>query len=349
LTVAPVAMCGALLAAGLDRFLPERNGVRTALAFAAWSAGIALWAAAGRDVFGLGYLAAATAGDGHVPALSVGVIASQGIPSVAWTFAPLEPAFIAGRLGFALLATAAAAGLGSLLRFQSVASPSSVPHLPSVRVEEERATPRPTLAIVAAQTGSLAGTSLIIAGRWMRRSRLAWMGMAGALIAALVPGTAPGVALAVALTVPMAVVSRTSAREVHVASALEATTAAFLRPSAALMHGWVLGVLTLAPALPAVARMGGVQAATACAGVLGSALWLTWTHRCAARPLLGISTLAALWYLNVFDAPPGPLDLLGLWHPSPSALVAATSFTAAMAWLLWRSDRRTAGARRMPA
>ncbi|MGI8546971.1 MAG: hypothetical protein ACR2M1_06495 [Gemmatimonadaceae bacterium] len=60
------------------------------------------------------------------------------------------------------------------------------------------------------------------------------------------------------------------------------TTAAFFQPSPALMHGWVLALLTVAPTIPALARMPIVQAATA---VLG--LWHTNTVA------LLIATLAA--------------------------------------------------------
>ncbi|MFP2905394.1 hypothetical protein ACLESD_10120 [Pyxidicoccus sp. 3LFB2] len=160
-----------------------------------------------------------------------------------------------------------------------------------------------------------------------------------ALVLALGAG-APGAALAMALMVLMAVASNTSDREVRVAATLEMTTAALLRPSPSLLHGGVLTLMAALPAIPALARMAPVQAATAGLGLIASALWLTWTHRCVQRPLLGISTFALLWYVEVFNDLPPALDVLGLWHTSAHALLAAAAAAGGMLFLVGRHDRQ---------
>jgi hypothetical protein len=339
LIVLPAGICAALVGALLDRFLPERSGLRATLAFAGWMLAVGLYFATRADLFGIGYVALA-AGRAHPPALSVGVISTRGLPPVDWRSAPLPAAFALGRLGLAGALVAATAALVPLLGPRPVLAfgGGSAAAAPVLR-PPSGVWPAPTLTF---RTASTPAAALRVAARWLGRSRSAWAAMALALVLALVPGGAPGPALAAALAVPMLALSRTSPREVRVAATLEATTPALLRPSPALMHAWVLALLAAAPALPAVARMPAVQAATALAAAAGAALWLVWTHRCAPRPLLGVSTFAAVWYADTFNDLPAPMDVLGLWHPSAAALAATATFAAAMLVATARHDRRGA-------
>ena len=93
------------------------------------------------------------------------------------------------------------------------------------------------------------------------------------------------------------------------------------------------------PELPALLRTGAVQAATAVLGLIAATLWLTWTHRCAERPVLGTATFAALWYLSVFNHPPARFDVFGLWGSSGQALVWSAAAAAVALALVVRHDR----------
>lgn len=366
LIVVPVGMFAALLAAVLDRYLPERNGAKTALAFGAWMAVVMTSITTRRDLFGMSYLKHVMAVGPGSPSFSVGVVTTQGMPSVLWQTAPLTSDFVWSRLGLIALIVAAGAGLGFLLRLNvnavrsdhAIRSDGAGPVVVPIRVRggvghdvgyevghevhSVPAAPRFAVATATATASTLA-TARGIAARWLGRSRIAWAAIVLTLVLSIRPGGAPGVALAVALTVPMIITSRTSVREARVAATLEVTTAAFFRPSPALMHGWVLALLAIAPALPALARMPVLQAATAVLGVVASVFWLMWTHRCAPpcvpRPLLGIAIFATIWYVDVFNDIPAQLDVLGLWHASVLALLIATFVACGMVLLVARYDR----------
>lgn len=346
LIVTPVGLFAALLGAVLDRFLADRNGARAALTFCIWFAMMGLSVAARWDLFGMSYLTGATSTEGHVPALSVGLVAARGLPSTAWTSVPWVPGFVPVRLGLILGMMAAVGGLAFLLRptLASALSTSSRPPTSAAPTQAHWVLPS-RLTPALTPTASVLTTARVVAGRWLGRSRLAGALLALVLVLALGPGT-PGAALAVALMALMAVVSRTTPREARVAVTLELTTAALFRPSPSLLHGGLLALLAAVPLLPAFARMARVQLATAVLGLAASALWLTWTHRCVQRPLLGISTFALLWYVDVFNDVPPALDVLGLWQSSPMALMSAAAAAGVLLVLVARHDRQ--GAARLP-
>lgn len=352
LIVVPIGMVAALLAAVLDRFLPERNSAKTALAFAAWIGAVMASIAARPDLFGMSYVRDAMAPPGSDPAFSVGVVTTQGMSSIPWQTAPLASEFALSRLGLIALMTATAVGFGFLLRLRmnptapakSTGGVVAAPGAPSGDMSAISIARPTTVASVASVSATASASAFAtmrgIVARWLTRSRIAWAAIVITLLLGIRPGGAPGAALAVALTIPMIITSRTSLREARVSATLEMTTAAFFRPSPALMHGWVLALIAIAPALPALARMPVLQAATAMIALIGFAMWLTWTHRCVSRPLLGISSVAVIWYANAFNNMPAQLDILGLRHASTTALLIATVAACGMILLVRRHDRR---------
>lgn len=64
-----------------------------------------------------------------------------------------------------------------------------------------------------------------------------------------------------------------------------------------------------------------------------------WMHRCVPRPLLGTSTFAAVWSIDVFNDIPVSLDIFGLWHVSAVALLIAAMIACGMMLLVRRHDR----------
>ncbi|MFV2072656.1 MAG: hypothetical protein ACC742_08390 [Thermoanaerobaculales bacterium] len=341
LIVAPVGMLAALLAATFDRFLPERNLARTLFAFGAWMGAVVLSLVVQRDLFAIDYLKQTAMAGAAASVFALGVIETQNVSSIPWHVAPLTASFVGSRLALASLMVAVSGALAFLLRPRLSAAPfaGGVCPIAVAPREMERVKPAPLDATALATASMLTAVRIIVAG-WMRRSRLAWVALAAALVLALIPGGSRGASIAVALTLPMIIISRTSFREVRVAATLEKTTAALFRPSPALMYSLVLALVALAPTLPALARMQAVQSATAVLGGLASTLWLTWTHRCVRRPLLGISTFAGLWYFDVFNDVPPALDFLGLWHASSAALLLTAVAASGMLLLVGQHDSR---------
>jgi hypothetical protein len=339
LAVLPVGLFAVAASAILDRCLPERSGVRAALVFGLWFALMALSAMAQWDLFGIRYLAQATATGDARPSLSIGVIAGQAMPAVPWIHAPLTPGFVPFRLSLILGLVGALIPLAFLLSPSPRSVAAAGGHGTGASMPPAASRVLAQLPSVRLPTASAWVTVRAIAARWRGRARLIWALMALALALAL-STAAPGAALAVAHTVLMAVVSRISQREQQVAATLERTTAAFLRPSPSLLHGGVLALMAAVPALPAFVRMAPVQALTASAGLLAASLWLTWTHRCVQRPLLGISTFSLLWYIDVFNDVPSVVDVLGLWHPGARTLTITGVAAGALLMLVERHDRR---------
>lgn len=341
LIVAPVGMAAALLGAVLDRFLPERSIAKAALAFSAWMGALTLPLLVSRDLLAIGYINQAAMPGEPERAFAVGVIAAREMPSILWQTTPFLEPFVWSRLVLVALLLATTTAFALLLGPGLNVAPPSGDVAPTATAPARAWPGRPARSeAVTPATASALVTVGAMVGGWMNRSPYVWAAIAISLLLALLAGHAPGASLAVALTVPVTILSKTSAGEVQVAATLERTTAALWRPAPALMYGWVLALLAVAPTLPGLVRMRPVQAATAVSGVLASALWLTWTHRCVRRPLLGTAIFVTFWYFAVFNDLPSALDLFGLWHESATALLITLLLAGTMLSLVGLSERR---------
>ena len=185
----------------------------------------------------------------------------------------------------------------------------------------------------------LPGSLPVVVGRWLARSPLVASLLAVALLLALAATGSPGLSFAAALLVPVAVVTGMSTAEARVAGTLERTTASLLRPRPALGFGWQLALLAIVPTLPSLLHVSTLQAGTAALAIVTVAMWLTWTHRCISRPVLGESIVALLWYLDVLNHPPAPFDIFGLWHADVRTFLLALAASAAVSLAVWWHDR----------
>ena len=337
LIVAPVALAAVLLGAMLDRYLGERSGTRTIVAIGIWFSAMIVAILSPWDLVGVNYLREAAAPGARTSTMAVGIITDRGLPTIPWTSAPLTPDLLRDRLTLLALLALGTVVLVPILRRDIVAR--SAPRL--TKWAESSAAP---LRIPPGRHPPVAAVGMvrlvaILVMRWMARSRAVVAVTLIALLLAVHGGSTTGAALATALIIVPVVLSRTSARELRVAATLESTTAALHRPSPMLTSCWALALLALGAASPVLPRVPAIQAATAILGILSTTMWLTWTHRCVARPVLGVSTFGLIWYASVFNHPAPALDLFGLWQADLGALGLAATTAGITSALVARHDR----------
>lgn len=343
LIVGPVGIAAVALGALLDRYLGRWTGRRTLAAFTVWFAAMLASATGGQDLFGVSYLRRVIVAGGHPASLAVGAVSTRGLASIPWTSTPLTPDLIWSRVMVTAVLGAVIAMLSVAIRFR-IGTAHAVGATRDgrwVTTDLEPEAPSHALPRRRASGGraNIPLTMYIVVRRWLAGSRLATALMLLTLALAIRRGDASSATFAAALVIPAVVVSRTSRREVRVASTLESTTSALVRPTATLTYCWVLAVLALLPAVPALVRTNLLQATTAVFGMLAATMWLTWAHRCAQRPVLGTATFAALWYLSVFNHPPASFDVFGLWGANVRALLGSLVAAGVTLVLVVRHDR----------
>ncbi|MEO8561337.1 MAG: hypothetical protein ABI601_04630 [bacterium] len=341
LLVAPVAIAAVALGALLDRYVGLRTGLRTFVAFAVWFAAMLASALGGRDLFGVSYLRQVIVPGGRPGSLAVGAISARGLASMPWTDTPLTPDLVWSRTLLAAMLTMLLVLLSITIRFRLGIAERSAAGLDASLVADRAPVKARHVrtSVVTSGRATLPLTIYVVVSRWLVRSRLSVALILITLSLAARSGAASSAAFAAALAIPAVIVSKTSRREAQVAAALESTTSALRRPTSTLSYCWMLALVALLPALPALVRTNAMQASTAVIGLLAATMWLTWAHRCALRPVLGTSTFAALWYLSVFNHPPASADVFGLWGANPQALVASALMAACAFALIVRYDR----------
>lgn len=170
LLVAPVGLGAVLLGAALDRAFSERNAAKTTVAIVAWFAAVGAALVARHDLFGIRYLRDVAAAGSRSVEFSVGVITTEGLPSIAWTAAPLTPGFVAARLTLLGFLAVLAAAPAAVLRYRLSAAPAA--NAPSAAVCPPREVgPRPPVLAGAGEAAGLPVTIHTVIARWVARSK----------------------------------------------------------------------------------------------------------------------------------------------------------------------------------
>lgn len=308
-------------------------GLRTLLAFLWWTACLILSIDQVADPAGIGLLRAALPPALADQGLSVGFVSIAGHHPVEWAriatggvervLPRIEAAIVTTLVG---LAAAGVLGTYALRLGAAPAGRSSymVPHQ-----YRERATARPFSArsLRAPVAPGYASTIVMVLAHWSRRSPL---GCSCVLVALAAGCVSPKAGLIVALVSMILFIRRTSAEEARLARRFEPSLAAFGGAAGLVIHSLALAATTMFAALPAIAAIPITQAATAALGIATASLWLVWTHRYTAVPVLGLSVLGAIIYVTGFNKVPPALDIMGFTAASTVALIVQAMLLVAL-------------------
>ncbi len=298
-------------------------GLRTLLAVLWWTACLIISINRVADPAGIGLLRAALPPALADRGLSIGFVSIAGQNPIEWTHIAtggvelILPRIKAGIITI-LAGLAAAGALGTYaLRPRAGTTGRSSYMVPQQYRERGTARSFQDQTFLAPVTPGYASTILLVLAHWARRSPL---GCICVLVAFAVGAASPKVGLITALISTILFVRRTSAEEARLARRFEPSLAAFCGSAGLVMHSLALAATTLFAALPAIAVISFTQAVTAALGIATASLWLVWTHRYAAVPVLGLSVLGAIIYVTGFNKVPPTLDIMGFTTASPVAL-----------------------------
>ena len=339
LLVAPAAITAAAVGALIDLVLPDRPALKTVTALVAWIVILMMGLGGSVDVVGTGAIHSLLGAGHHRDGLSLGFVPTDGTVTFPWRqLKNVDLAFVLYRLMFACVVTIVAASVtfavapllhrasrSGLRRAGGVTTGGAADAIPPYTPPYMPATSNPI-----SQSRGL----VIASERLHRRSPYAVLVLVAAFVIGCMNGVIPGIAIATIVAVPFLLLARTSRAEVMLARTIEQCEPALQCPTAALTNGAAILPGMLLAALPAIARMSGVQALTAVCGMTAVSLWLTLTHRVLDMPLLGVSVAGLLLYVLIFNHPPASMDIMGLWSPSAIALGVAATIAAVLTSVL---------------
>ena len=341
LIVIPVGLITVTISGLADRYLAANNLVRTALAFVVWFGFLFAFLIGHLDFFGVLYLQhSVLPGQGGID-LSVGIIASQNLPTMPWQTVELSPQFVATR--FSLMA-ASLIVLGIASWVAGSGTMSALSRAARSAPTDCAAATASTLAVAAelqraavSHVSALQAAALVL-GRCLTRARWTWAAIVLSFLLSWVTARTPRAGLAAALMIPLAVFNGSRMRPDASLRSLELVTPGLWFPSPSLFSAFVLTALSAGPVLPVLVQLPLGRAIHAVLGMLVMVLWLGWTCIGLARPLLGISIYTLVWYLAAFNDIPADVDFLGLAGSTPLSLAIALGLSITFVALVARGD-----------
>jgi hypothetical protein len=133
----------------------------------------------------------------------------------------------------------------------------------------------------------------------------------------------PGNAIALLLMIPFLALVRTTSPDIKIGNTIEMIEPSLLFPTYNFFILYVIIALAIVSAVPVFINMPIVQILTAISGLVFLSSWLIWAYRIINSPVFGGSLAVFLIYLIVFNDVPPSIDIFGINHSSPVALVSS--------------------------
>ncbi|MFT6473026.1 hypothetical protein [Qipengyuania profunda] len=316
--------------------------LRAVLAFAWWTGCIIVSIGGPLDISGFRLVRAALppgVGEGSV---SIGLVSTTGAAARTWQ--TIEPAALTAashQFAFAAIACLLGLSIAALMGPFALKTEGREPAKPrSFAIPEPR--PQQCDRPIQRQTGvpppTLVHGALLEAERLLRRSPGAGL---VALVACAAGLAAPAIGLILTHLAAILLMRKISLAESRLASAFEPSLAVFCGSNSVIAHIAALAVPMLVAAGPSLLSIPPLQALTAAAGLVSSAIWLVWTHRHLASPILGVAVLGGLIYLTGFNDVPRPFAVFGFSESSVAALGGQLVMLTCLALLVARAVPRS--------
>jgi hypothetical protein len=337
--VIPAGLCSLPIGALIDRFLPDRNAARASVAITLWLMVVTAAIIAWPDVFGLLLLKHNRPAGLQDAEIAIGVIGSHDMVRVVWRSVALPATLVGGRLGIAAGAAVLAAVVAALAgqRFMRAISVRPRFQRSTVAISTSAGAAGELPRVRPCRVGTLR-SAYILVRHWLTGHIWMWALIALTIVLSVALPNSHRIVVAAALMLPLLIADARRIPSNSQIRQLEFSVPAVWRPSPSLFAGFVLAGLTAFPTIATLSGLRPLHAIHTVAGIAALALWLVWTCAGIAKPLLGISVYALVWYVSVFCDIPPQADLLGVGGTAVSSLGATLSACLVLGILLHRRN-----------
>lgn len=335
LVVVPSGLCGLVVGAWLDRYLADHDSSKAIVTITLWSLLMVCSVVQGPDAFGLQLLKENTPGGSARPDFAVGIVVAEHMRSVPWTTLVITPSFLSARLYLLAVVIAGVMPVLALPGFLKALSPRPRRTAGGATTSAMAAIDLPR---IRPSSSGLLSAALVIGQHWFKRGHWIRVLSAAALAGAILTPRSPRMSLSLALLVPLAIAN---ARRISGDSYLrqfDLSTASLWKPSPMVFTSLVLVAAAVIPVVPLLVQLPLVRSIHIVVATAGLALWLTWACVGAARPLLGISVYALIWYFECFGDIPAAADLMAIGATSVTSFCLAALFTIGLSIIVLQRD-----------
>jgi hypothetical protein len=203
------------------------------------------------------------------------------------------------------------------------------------RRDQSFAVAPPLIVLSAAQGPAI----LTVTAHVLRRAPLIIFALLATLCIGISQWLPPGNAVALLLIVPFLALIRTTSPDVKIGKTIEMTEPALLFPTYNFFILYIILTLAIVAAVPAFINMPIVQALTCISGLVLLSSWLIWSYRIIDSPVFGGSVAVFLIYLIVFNDVPASVDIFGINHSSPVALILSLLMASGVLFLMGRKGQ----------